>query len=279
MSDFIPPLFKRFGKGLSDLFKEQFEYKKYIKVKSSTNNGVALETTGEALKSGDYSGNLKATYKQSDIGTFEAELNTSGATNYSVKADKLTKGLTVKVSGDEKPAGKLEVDFAQEFYSTSLGVDVSKDTTSVDGAGVIGFDGLSVGGAVKYDATAQALSDYNAGVEYTQSDFTATVKTTNQADRVQTSFLQKVNPDLTFGGLFSYDIISGKRVLTVGGSYKVNEDNTAKLKADSEGIVSSVLEARLRKSSAKLLLSAEHNLRNQTTVPEKFGLGLIFGDD
>jgi len=279
MSDFIPPLFKRFGKGLTDQLKEQFEYKKYIKVKSSTSNGVALETTGEALKSGDYSGNVKATYKQKDIGTFEAELNTTGSTAYSVKADKLTKGLTVKISGDEKPAGKLEVDFAQEFYSTSLGVDVSKDTTSVDGAGVIGFDGLSVGGAVKYDATAQSVSDYNAGVEYTQSDFTATVKTTNQADKVQTSFLQKVNGDLTFGGLFSYDIVSGKRVLTVGGTYKVNDDNTAKLKTDSDGIVSSVLETRLRKSSAKVLLSAEHNLRNQTTVPEKFGLGLIFGDD
>jgi len=116
-------------------------------------------------------------------------------------------------------------------------------------------------------------------VEYTQSDFTATVKTTNQADRVQTSFLQKVSPDFTFGGLFSYDIISGKRVLTVGGTYKVNDDNSVKAKADSEGILSSVLETKLRRSSAKLLLSAEHNLRNQSTVPEKFGLGLIFGDD
>jgi len=60
----------------------------------------ALETTGEALKSGDFAGTLKSTYKQADLGTFEAELNTSGATSYSLKADKLTKGLTVKVRYD-----------------------------------------------------------------------------------------------------------------------------------------------------------------------------------
>ena len=52
------------------------------------------------MKSGDFAGTLKSTYKQADLGTFEAELNTSGATSYSLKADKLTKGLTVKVRYD-----------------------------------------------------------------------------------------------------------------------------------------------------------------------------------
>jgi len=280
MSDFVPPLFKKFGKNLADLFKEQFEYKKYIKVKSSTKNGVTLESTGEALKSGDFSGTLKSTFKQADIGTFEAELKTAGATTYSVKADKLTKGLTVKLSGDEKPAGKLEVDFAQDFYSTSVGVDVAKDRTTLDSAAVIGFDGMSVGGAVKYDITAQAVADYNAGIEYSQSDLTSTVKTTNQADKVEASLFHKLTGDLTLGGLFCYDIVHGKRVYTFGGAYKVNEDTTTKFKADSEGIVSSVLEHQIRKASAKVLLSSEFNARNQnSTLPDKIGVGFVFGDD
>lgn len=277
-SEFIPPLFKRFGKGLNDLFKEQFEYKKYLKTKSATSTGVSIETTGEAQKSGDFTGALKSSYKHSDIGTFDAELSTSGSTTFKVKADKLTKGLTVLTSVDEKPNGKLEIDFAQEYYSTSLGAEVSKNTTAVDGAGVLGFDGLSVGGSVKYDVTAQALSDYNAGVEYTQKDFTVTVKTLQQADRVQASYLHKVSGDLTLGGLFSYDILSGKRVLTTGGEYKFDENHTSKLKADSDGIVSTVLESRIRKAGAKVLLSSEFNLRNSTTLPEKFGVGIIFGD-
>jgi len=278
-TEFIPPLFKRFGKGLQDLIKEQFEYKKYVKVKTSTDNGVTLETKGEAQKGGDYAGNVKTTFKQADIGTFELELDTAGKTNYNAKFDKLTKGLTVKASGDEKPNGKLEVDFSQEFYSTSLGVDVAKDTMAVDGAGVVGFDGLSVGGAVKYDITGQQLSDYNAGVEYTQPDFTATVKTTNQADRVQASYLHKVNVDLSLGGLFSYDIVSGKRVATFATQYRVDSWNTTKLKADSDGIVAAVLEHRIPKAYAKLLVSGEYNLRNATSGPDKFGFGVTFGDD
>ena len=33
-------------------------------------------------------------------------------------------------SGDENPAGKVEIDFAQEFVSCSLNVDVSKSAVS-----------------------------------------------------------------------------------------------------------------------------------------------------
>jgi len=278
-TDFIPPLFKNFGKGLRDLFKEQFDYRKTVAIKSSTANGVTLETTGEAQKGGDYGGKVKATYKQADVGTFESEFNTSGATTYSVKADKLAKGLTIKASGDEKPAGKLDVDYAKEFYAVSLGVDVARDSTAVESAGVVGFDGLSTGGSVKYDISGQQLSDYNAGVEYTQPDFTATVKTANQADKVSLSYLHKVSGDMTLGGLFHYDIVSGKRVLTAGGSYRIDDANSSKLKADSEGILSTVLEHRLRKALAKVVLSSEFNLRNQSAVPEKFGVAVNFGDD
>jgi len=278
MTEFIPPLFKKFGQGVKDLFTEQFEYKKYAKVKTSTSSGVALETTGEALK-GDFAGNLKSSYKQADIGTFETELNTSGAAKFTVKADKLTKGLTVKASVDEKPVGKLEVDFAQEFYSASFGVDASKDTTAVEGGASVGFDGLSVGGAVKYDIVGQNLADYNSGVEYTQPDFTATVKTTNQADRVQAAYLHKVSGDLTLGGLFGYDIVTGKRLLTFGSNYKLDADRSTKVKVDTDGILSAVLENRVPKSRAKIVLSSEFNLRNQSATPEKVGVGIIFGDD
>jgi len=278
MADFIPPLFKKFGQSVKDLLTEQFEYKKTVKVKTSAANGIALESSAEAVK-GDYAGNVKGTYKQADIGTFEVELNTSGSAKANVKADKLTKGLTVKASVEEKPAGKLEADWAQEFYSLSFGVDTSKDATAVDSAAVIGFDGLSVGGAVKYDIVGQQLQDYNSGVEYSQSDFVATVKTTNQADKIQASYLHKVSGDLSLGGLFGYDIVSGKRVFTFGGQYKVDPDLTTKVKADTDGVLSTVLEHRLRKSYAKVLLSSEFNLRNRTAAPEKFGLGLIFGDE
>jgi len=279
--DFVPPLFKNFGKTVADLFKEQFDYKKQVKVKSSTPNGVTLQSTAETASKtgGDFQGTVKATYKQPDIGTFEAELNTAGTTKYSVKADKLTKGLAVKVSGDEKPAGKIEVDYAQEFFSGSLNVDVSKDATSSEVAGVIGYDGLAVGGQVKYDITRQNLADFNAGAEYAQSDYTLSVKTADQANILTTSYLHKYSTDVTLGAVFAYDIEASKRLLTVGGSYKVDANIATKLKIDTNGILAAVLEHKLRNPAAKFVFSSEFNAKAASTVPEKFGLALHLGDE
>jgi len=280
-TDFVPPLFKNFAKSVTDLFKEQFEYKKQLKVKTTTSNGVTLETGAETASKtgGDFAGNLKATYKQADIGTFQAELHTSGSTKYSVKADKLTKGLAVKISGDEKPAGKVEVDYAQEFFSSSLNVDVSKGATGVEGAAVVGFDGLSVGGQVKYDITGQAVADFNAGAEYAQPDFTVTVKTSDQAGKINTSYLHKVNPDLTLAGVFAYDIESSKRLLTVGGSYKIDPQASTKVKLDTNGVFSALLEQKLKNPAVKFIFCSEFNAKAASTVPEKFGLAVHLGDE
>ena len=43
---------------------------------------------------------------------------------------------------------------------------------------MIGFDGLSVGGEVKFDVKhVNDIDDYNVGAEYSQPDYTATIKT------------------------------------------------------------------------------------------------------
>lgn len=279
MTSFVPPLFKNFGKAFSDLLKEQFEYKKQFKVKTHTGD-VTVETGAESLsKAGDFGGSLKATYKNADIGTFEASLCTSGTTKYSVKADKLTKGLAVKVSGDEKPAGKVEVDYAQEFLSSSVNVEVSKESTAVDGAGVIGFDGLAVGGHVKYDVSGQKLADFNAGAEYAQADFTVTVKTTDQANKVHTSYLHKYSKDLSLGAAFCYDIEASKRLLTFGSSFRVCEHNFTKVKVDTNGVLSAIWEHKLKSPAVKFVLSSELNAKAVSTVPEKFGLALHLGDE
>jgi len=280
MADFVPPLFKNFGKTLADLFKEQFDFKKQVKVKSTTSNGLTLTSAAETTsKAGEFQGSIKATHKSTDIGTFEAEISTSGATKYSVKADKLTKGLAVKVSGDEKPAGRVEVDYAQEFFAGSLNVDVAKDSTAGEVAGVVGYDGMSVGGQVKYDITRQALADFNAGAEYAGSDFTATVKTTEQANKISTSYIHKYNSDLSLGANFEYDIESGKRVFTVGDSYKVDAQIATKFKINTLGVLGAVLEHKLRNPNIKTVFSAEFNAKQASTVPEKFGLAFHFGDD
>jgi len=273
-------LFKRFGKGLQDLFKEQFEYKKQIKVKDVASKNTTIDITGEALKgTSEFAGNVKTTHKINDFGTVEAELNTLGTANSSVKADRLAKGLTVKASVDERPMAKVEIDLAKEFYSTGLTVEKNPSGNFVDGAVVAGYEGVAVGGGAKYDVGNGALSEYNGGLEYAKPEFTSTVKTTGQAQKVLVQHLHKLNPDVTLGGQFSYDLASGKYVATGGTAFKIDAVSSAKGKIDTDGFLSTVFEHRFSPINLKFLMSSEYNVRNLNTVPDRFGLSFVFGDN
>jgi len=275
MSEFVPPLFKKFGKTVQDLFKEQYDFKRQFKLKSSTATGATLESTIESFaKGGDFAGSLKSTWKQAEIGTFETELHTSGATKYSVKADQLGKGLTVKLSGDEKPSGKIETDYAQNLFSSSITLDAASNATSVDFGGVVGFDGLAVGGHVKADITGQKVSDFNAGAEYTGKDFTVTVKTSDQTSKLGTSYFHKLNSDLSVGALFTYDVEKGTRTLTIGDEYRLGGKNLAKGKIDTNGQLSVALVHQL--AAVKVGLALETNIHSGA---KNYGITLSYGDE
>jgi len=271
---FIPPFFKNFGKTLSDLFKEQYDYSRQLKIKSTTANGVVLESS---FKNGN-EGGVKATCKQPDIGTLQAELYTTGSTKYSVKNEKLAKGLTLKLSGDEKPSGKVEIDYAQEHVATSLVADVAANT-SLDAALVTGFEGLSVGGHYKHDVVAQQTKDYNVGAEYSFNDYTFTVKTSDAISKVSVGYLHRYSTDLQLGAQLAYDLKDHKNLLTVGTAYTVDKSTALKAKVDSQGLLAAVLEHKLPHPAAKIAISVENNAKAASTTPQSFGITLHLGDN
>ena len=131
---------------------------------------------------------------------------------------------------------------------------------------------------MKYDTTAQKVSDYNAGAEYSMSDFTATVKTTDQADKISASYIHAVDVSTSVGALFTYDVPSSDRVFTLGAAHSVDRDVVVKGKINSNGILDLYYEQRLYNPVVKVSLSGEWNARNQSTVPSKAGIGLQFGE-
>jgi voltage-dependent anion channel protein 2 len=256
-----------------DFFKEQFDYSKQLKLKSTTANGVVLESS---LKDG-VEGGVKATYKQSDVGTFQVDLSTAGSAKYSFKAEKLAKGLTAKLSGDETPSGKVEIDYAQEMVSTSVVSDVSANSVVLDGAVTAGLDGFSAGGHVKYDVSAQQTRDFNVGAEYSSSDYTVTIKTSDSISKFAAGYFHNYSSDMQIGVQVQYDLRSSSNVITVGGSCKLDAASAVKLKVDSHGLLAAVLEHRLAGPSVKILLAAETNAK-ASTAPERFGVTLLLGD-
>jgi voltage-dependent anion channel protein 2 len=281
---FVPPLYSKLGKSLSDLLKKKFEYSSKVATRNNVTSDVTIESTASLNEKGNYSGAVKATYKNKDFGEVESEANTDGTLTGQVKATKLVDNLTLTLSGTERPSGKLLAEYQQEIFSVSGQVEHNTETTKVEGTVTVGYDGFCVGGQARYDTATSDLEDYNAGAEYTHDDFVATVVTTDRADKLTASYYHKIRnrtPGLkTFvGGRFEYDLTkqANNRVLTIGAEHDVDKLTTVKGKIDNNGTLSAVVEHRLDNPALKLSFAAQWK-GNKTTTPEKFGFGLNFGD-
>jgi len=285
MASFVPPLYSKLGKSLSDLVKKKYDYSSQLSTRNNVTSDVTIESTGLLNEKGTYSGKVKATYKNKDFGQVESEANTEGALTAEVKATKLVDHLTLTLSGSERPSGKLLAEYQQEHFSLSGQVEHSQETTKLEATAVVGFEGFAVGGQARYDTATSDLEDYNAGAEYSHDDFTATLVTTDRADKLVASYYHKIKNRQaglkTFvGGRFEYDLTkqANNRVLTVGAEHDVDRTTTVKGKYDSSGTLSGVVEHRLDNPSLKLNFAAQWSGKNKTTTPEKFGFGVNFGD-
>jgi len=275
---FVPPLWGKFGQSVKDLFTKKYTFKNQVITKHNAKNGVTLESGG--VYTNELSGYVKATQKSKDFGTTEVSIETSGKADGKVKFDQIAKGLVVTISGNEKPSGKLNVDYSQDLVSVSGSVDTAFKNfqTKLDGTAAVGFDGFSVGGAVKFDVSGDnELEDYNAGAEYSQDDFTATLQTSDKTEKITASYFQKVSNELQVGA--SVDFGKGGRVLTLGDEYQLDADTTLKGKANTKGVVSAVVEHRLANPKLQFGVAASFNaFNNAPVVADQFGLSVTFGD-
>jgi len=279
---FVPPFYSKFGKSFSDLLKKKFEYNTKISTRNNVTSEVNIESTASTDK-GNYSGSVKATYKNKDFGEVETEANTEGCLTGSVKATKLVDRLTLTLSGTANPSGKLLAEYNQEHFAVTGQVEHTSETTKLEATAVVGFDGFSVGGQARYDTATSDLEDYNAAAEYSHDDFTATIVTTDRADKLTASYYHRIKnrvPGLkTFvGGRFEYDLTkqANNRVLTIGVEHDVDKVTTVKGKVDNNGTFAAVVEHRLDNPAVKLQLASQW--KGRSTTPEKYGLGVTFGD-
>jgi len=273
---FVPPLWGKLGTNVKDLFTKKYTFKNQVISKHNSKNGVTLESGG--VYTNQLSGYVKATQKTKDLGTAEVNIDTTGKADGKVKFDALSKGLVLTLSGDAKPSAKVNVDYSQEYFAGSVSLDtaVKNLQTKVEGTAVVGLEGLSFGGQAKFDVSGDnEVEDFNAAVEYTQDDFTATVQSAEKAERITASYFQKVSNDLQVGA--TVDFGKSGRILTIGDEYQLDADTTLKAKANTQGVVSAVVEHRLANPKLQFGVAASFNALNGV-VADQFGLSVTFGD-
>jgi hypothetical protein len=293
---FVPPLFSDLGKSAADLFKKKYDYKNVIQLKNKTKAGLTFTSSGDVSAKG-VGATVKVNYKNDSFGEGETEIKTSGQTKLQVKAKKLFPGVVVTVTGDTNPkehdkiaSVKTQVDYQQDFFSGSASVDTSFfDYTLLTGAGVIGFDGLSVGGELKLDANNRSeIEDYNVGAQYDQPEYTVTVKTSSKGEQLAASYFQKVSAAHQVGAEVSTKLDgSDERKAVLGTEYKVDDVTSFKVKGEAgfkttgtTGLLAGVLEQRLKDPRVLFSLSTSYTVDNISKyTPKDFGVSVSFGDE
>jgi len=152
-------------------------------------------------------------------------------------------------------------------------------------AGVVGFDGASVGGQVKANQ-AGSLVDYNVGAQLEKSKFIATVLTESKGDVIRIAYYHKVTEVLNLGvELLSdeFDRLSKssdprRRVISIGDEYQLDVDTLVKAKVNNYGEVSAVVEHRLPNAGVVVAAAAQFKAEGIRLNPDKFGLAVTWGE-
>jgi hypothetical protein len=300
---FVPPTFGSLGKSFKDLFKKRYEFDNVLKITNKTAFGLTLTTTGRVFKD-KISGSTRAVYSDKSFGEAEGEVDAgSGKVWGKVTLTKLLKNAKFTVNGGFDPSSrdplvkdnysiKGEGEYRKDFIAGSGSVllgDEGKGVSAVaEAAGVIGFDGLSVGGQIKLKLDqAQSISDYNVGAQYERKDFIATLLTENQGDVIRFSWFHKVSKDYNLGvELVSdeFDHLSKptdprRRVINLASEFQLDVDTLVKGKANNFGEVSAAIEHRLSNPALVIGAAAQFKAEGSSRLtPEKFGLSVSLGE-
>jgi len=301
MTDFQPPVYSNLGKSYKDLYKKQFDFDNAVKVINKTDFGLTLTTAG-TLKKDSIVGNQKVNYKDKRFGEADVEIDTASGKVWAKSTfDNLVKFTKIIFSGGLDPtsqdalvkdgwSGKGEVEYRKGALSATGGVLVGDDNghngAAAEAAGVIGFDGISVGGQAKYKVGDQGFEG-NVASQYEHKDFTATMISEFQGDVLRFSWFHKVSAAYQLGVEIlsdEFDHVSKpddarRKVLTLASQYQLDADTIVKARGNNFGELGAAIQHRLANPLVQIGAAAQFKAKGTSKIAaDKFGLALTFGD-
>jgi len=260
-----PGLYSDIGKKANDLLTKEFPDKPKFELKTKTANGVVQELSltknGDALLGVI---NPKYTFVKHGV-TVGFTADTDKNTKFEVSIDKLLPGLKLTTIVDSKKLNAIQFDgeYKHDYVALNGSVDVlNNEGTEASLAGVVGYEGFSVGLQSKYSRG--ALSAVNGTAAYTTNDYVFTLFGLFKSNRIGVSYYHRINAAAAAGFDASFDLDktqASPSKLTVGGSYQLDVDTTVKGKLDTDGKLSLSYAQRLNKY-ARLIVGTSLNINN-----------------
>lgn len=238
-----------------------------------------------SVETGGYSANGLAGYSKANwtdeyLGDIELEFHSTGVAKGQFKLKNLgLEGSTTTVSG--VATGLLASETTYETSNLASAVKVTHDlknvTTNVNVSAVIGYEGISVGGALALKGSTP--SDYNLGAEYATKDLIATLVTSNKGENITGSYYQNVSTATSVGSSLLVKPESGSRLFAFGTSHTVDPSTTVRAKIDSTGIVSKSITHVVTNPDVKFTVSGQYDVFSKSPLQaKKFGVSISLGE-
>jgi voltage-dependent anion channel protein 2 len=277
-----PGLYSDLGKKASDLLTKEFPDKSKFELKTKTSNGVVQELS--LTKAGDnITGSINPKYTFAKHGvTVGFTADTEKHTKFEVSVDQPLPGLKLTTIVDSKKLNAIQFDaeYKHDYVALNGSVDVlNNEGTEASLAGVVGYEGFSVGLQSKYNKG--ALNTVNGTAAYTTLDWVFTLFGAFKTHRVGVSYYHRVTSAASAGFEASFDLDKAQASpskLTVGGSYQLDLDTSVKGKLDTDGKLSLSYAQRLNRY-ARLNVATSLNINNpQSKSGHSFGFTFSLND-
>jgi hypothetical protein len=288
---FIPVVFSKFGKSVNDLLKKKHEYDNKFGVRNVVDDWT-YETYVTLSEKNAYGGSAKVKFDNKGFGRVEGTLETGGKAELDVKAKKLMDGLTVTATVKDAPSVKVGAEYRVDHAAATASVDKNAETLGLDASVVVGLEGFALGGSGRYEvpqgtsSKKSEIADYSIGAQYQPNDqITVAAKTDDHNNVVIGSYLHKLT-NRTFGlrtvvgGKLEYNLKStdNNKLLTIGCEHEVDANTRFKGVMNSNGLLGALLEYRLSNPSMKIAMASQWDSSKRSTKPDRFGVGVTFGD-
>lgn len=279
-----PPQYNKLTKSISDLFKKDFDFGFNVKTTNKASKGLKFETAGLNTATG-VAGAVKVNYDHSDFGKVETQLHTAGRdedTNAKVTFNKLAQGVEVSISANAAPDVGVEAVYTQSQFASTLTASTNLDSGKSKAAlkATVGaFSGLTLGGEMAGSLGKSGsfdVSTYDMGLLYGFDKTTLGLISSKKFDGLATSVFHKLDKETSIGVRVNSNLAKSAHTADFGLQHALSSSSSAKIKADTNGVVGISFIQNLATPNAKFSFALQRALTG--TKSEKFGLGLHFGD-
>lgn len=267
-----PAPFSEIGKRARDLLTKDYNYDQKLSLQIPSSTGMGFTATG-VKKNQIFVGDISTQYR-------------SGKTTINVKVDTYS-NVSTKVIYDVAPGTKAAVSFnVPDNKSGKLYVHYLHDHAAINSSiglnpsplleisAAIGSKDIAIGGEIVFDTSSSSFTKYNAGISFSQQDFSAAILLTDKGQTVKASYAHVVNPatGTEVAAEMIHRLSSFRNSFSLGSVHKIDPLTLVKTRFSDDGKVA-ILSQRKWRPKSLVTFSAEYDTKAINTAP-KFGLSI-----